>query len=131
MSIEITPKQLRHFGLIVGGIFALMGVWPLLFGKAGPHYWALTLGGLLILLGLLRPQSLGPAYRGWMAFGRVMGGVNTKILLGLGFYAIMTPVGLVMRVFGKDPMRRKFDPDLNTYRIERASRPGSHMQRQF
>jgi len=131
MSKEITPKQLRNFGLIVGGIFALISLWPLLFSQTRPHYWLLTLSGLLILLGLLRPQSLGPVHRGWMAFGHVMGRVNTRILLGLGFYGIVTPMGLGMRLLGKDPMRRKFDPDLNTYRIERASRPGSHMQRQF
>lgn len=131
MNIAITPKQLRDFGLIIGGIFALIGVWPLLFSQTSPHYWLLTLGGLLVLLGLLRPQSLGPVYRGWMALGHVLGRVNTRILLGLGFYGIVTPMGLAMRVFGKDPMRRKFDPDANTYRIARASRPGSHFQRQF
>jgi len=128
---QATLKPLRSFGLIVGGIFALIGLWPMLLHRDTPRVWALTLAGLLMVQALLLPRTLGPIYRVWMIAGHWMGWVNTRILLALGFYGIVTPMGLAMRVLGKDPMRRKFDPNTDTYRIARAPRPGSHMQRQF
>lgn len=128
---QATVKPLRSFGLIVGGIFTLMGLWPMLLHRDTPRVWTLTLGGLLMVQALLLPRTLGPIYRVWMIAGHWMGWVNTRILLALGFYVIVTPIGMAMRLLGKDPMRRKFNPDTDTYRIARASRPGSHMQRQF
>jgi hypothetical protein len=93
--------------------------------------WALTLAELLMVQALLLPRALGPIHRVWMIAGHWMGWVNTRILLALEFYVIVTPIGMAMRVLGKDPMRPKFNPDTDTYRIALASRPGSHMQRQF
>jgi hypothetical protein len=131
MKPEIERKQLRSFGLIVGGIFALIGLWPILFHRETPRVWALVLGGWLMVQALVLPGTLGPIHRVWMIVGHALGWVNTRILLALAFYGIVAPIGMAARVLGKDPMRRKLDPDADTYRIARASRPGSHMQRQF
>ncbi len=125
-------KQLRNFGLMVGGIFAAMGLWPVLFRGDDPRLWALVLAGLLVIPALVLPRSLGPVYRGWMAIGYVLGWINTRVILGVIFYGLFTPIGLVRRfLLAKDSMRRRFEPEADTYRVVRQPRPSSHMKRQF
>jgi len=127
----VGPAQLRSFGLIVTGIFAVIAFWPPLFHGEDARIWALMVSALLAVTALALPASLRPIYKVWMRVGSVLGRVNTRIILSLGFYGVFTPMGTVMRLLGKDPLRRKFDPDVTTYRIPRSPRPGSHMQKQF
>ena len=124
-------KQLRNFGLMVGGIFLLIGVWPALLGRDDARVWAMVLGGLLVILGLGLPRFLRPVYRVWMIIGHALGWVNTRIILGIVFYGLLTPMGLIMRLFGKDSMQRQFVQETATYRVMRKPRPRSHMMRQF
>jgi|SRR5262245_8957547 hypothetical protein len=124
-------KSLRSFGLIVGGIFALIGIWPVVWHGQSPRLWSLILGGLLIILALAWPRSLTHVYRLWMTVGEVLGWMNTRLLLGVLFYGLFTPMGLFMRWRGKDPMRRALAPAAETYRVLRQPRPSSHMRHQF
>ena len=79
-------------------------------------------------LQLARPsRATAPA----MVVGETLGWINTRILLSLVFYGIVTPMGIIIRHFGRDPMRRGFEPTVETYRVPKPSRPGSHMTRQF
>ena len=126
-----TLKDLRHFGLLVGGVFSVIGLWPIVFRSDSPRWWALVLGGALMLLGGIAPRSLQQVHAGWMKVGHVLGAINTKIILGLIYYLLITPMGLAMRVMGKDSMHRTRDPESNTYRVVRASRPRQHMRNQF
>jgi hypothetical protein len=124
-------KQLRSFGLTVGSIFALISVWPVVWRGQPPRLWSLILGGVLLLLALVWPHSLAQVYRLWMTVGEMLGWINTRILLGLLFYGMFTPLGLLMRLRGKDPMRRTLAPEADTYRVVRQPRPSSHMRHQF
>ena len=124
-------KEHRRFGLLVGGIFSVIGLWPLIRHGENIRLWALIPGSLLMGMGLLLPGYLGPIYKGWMAIGHVLGWINTRIILGVIYYALFTPIGLVMRVWRKDLMRRQYDETTNTYRVLRRPRPASHMLRQF
>src|SRR5262245_59382973 len=108
-------KQLRSFGLIVGGIFALIGIWPAVW-RGQPRLWSLLLGGVLMALALVLPHSLAQVYRLWMTVGEVLGWINTRIILGVLFYGLFTPMGLFMRLRSKDPMRRTLAPEAETYR---------------
>ena len=126
-----TPKDLRNFGLLVGGVFTVIGIWPMLFHSLAPRWWALLPGILLIAFGLIWPTALAFVYRGWMAVGLVLGWINTRIILGIIFYGLMTPFGLFMRVRGKDLMRKLFVQDAETYRVNRSARPADHLKRQF
>jgi len=123
-------RTLRSFGLLVGGIFALLGAWPLV-RHADARVWALAVAAVLVVPALVYPRVLGPVHRVWMALGHVLGWINTRLILGVAFYAVFTPVGLVLRWLGKDPMRRRVDPGATTYRLLRTPRPGSHMKHQF
>lgn len=124
-------KELRNFGLIVGGLFALIGVWPLIRHGETLRVWALVLASFLVPLGLLMPTVLRPIFKVWMKVGHVMGWVNTRIILGILYFGLITPMGMVMRLFGWDSMRRALLQDVETYRIVRPARSRNHMTRQF
>ncbi|PYV44932.1 MAG: sxtJ [Acidobacteria bacterium] len=131
MQDRVTLKQLRSFGLLVGGVFVLIGLWPVVFRGQTLRGWALLAAGLLVLPAVVLPKTLKPIYRVWMAAGHVLGWINTRIILSVVFYIVFTPSGLIMRLFGKDPMRRGSEPAADTYRVNRHPRPGSHLKQQF
>jgi len=124
-------KDLRQFGLMVGGVFLVIGLWPFLFRSELPRLWAVIIGGALMVLGAMLPGCLKQVYNGWMKLGHILGWINTRILLGIIYYGLVTPMGLAMRLMGKDPMRLAFREDASTYRIVRAPRPRHHMRNQF
>ena len=126
-----TTKDLRQFGLLVGGVFSMIGAWPVVFRGESPRLWAIILGGVLIILGAIVPQSLKQIHAGWMKLGHVLGAINTRIILGVIYYGLITPMGVVMRLMGKDSMHRAFRQDAATYRVVRAPRPRQHMGNQF
>jgi polyferredoxin len=128
---EATPQQLRSFGLLVGAIFAAISLWPVVWHEESLRLWAIIAAGVLIIPALLMPKSLKLIYRGWMAIGDVLGWMNTRIILGIVFYGVVTPIGAYWRWRGHDPMRRGWDPNAQSYRVPREARDAKHMQRQF
>ena len=131
MPPTCTRRQLRDFGLLVGGIFGAIGLWPIVWRHQSPRLWAVALAVVLMLPALVAPRILTPVYRAWMALAAALAWVNTRIVLGLVFFAVVTPIGLAMRLLGRDPMRRRFDRTGESYRIPRVPRPATHMMRQF
>jgi hypothetical protein len=131
MDQAASRKELRQFGLLVGAVFTVMGLWPLVFRGEPLRLWAVGIGGLLIAFGGILPQLLAPIHKGWMWVGHILGWINTRILLGIMFYALVTPMGIVFRLMGKDTMRRAFAESSTTYRVVRSPRPHSHMKNQF
>jgi hypothetical protein len=119
-TIETLDKAgYRKFGLVTSTIVVV------LFGLAIPWLFSLNFpkwpwigAGVLSAWALLAPITLKPVYIGWMKFGNVMNWINTRLILGILFYGMFVPFGLVMRLFGNDPMRRKLDRDSVSYRIE-------------
>jgi hypothetical protein len=105
----------REFGLIVGGVFLLLSSWWLYRGKF-PHVTnvMLYLGAALVLLGLILPQALIWPNRAWMALAEVLSFVTTRIILGFVFFGIVTPIGVVKRLFGWNPLNRRGGPS-DTY----------------
>ncbi|BCA54104.1 conserved membrane protein of unknown function [Nitrospira sp. KM1] len=124
-------KQLRDFGLMVGGIFLFIGIWPLIWRGDDVRLWAIIVGGSLVPLGLVMPSLLAPVFKGWMAIGHVLGWINTRIILGVLYYGMVVPMGLVMSAMGRDPMRRSWDSTVHTYRVIREPRAPSHMKNMF
>ena len=131
MQEVITKKTLRSFGITVGGVFALIGIWPAVVRGGAPHLWAMIVAVLLILPALIWPASLLRLYKAWMALGTVMGWINTRIILGAVFYLVVTPIGAVRRLYGKDPMGKKLQSDVDSYRVLRKPRSASHLTRQY
>lgn len=128
---KIGKPQLRSFGLIVAGGFSVIAFWPTLFRGESPRMAALAIAIVMSATGLIYPPVLRPVFKVWMAIGEVLGWVNTRVILTVVYYGLIVPIGAVLRMTDKDPMRRSFEPDAATYRILRAKRPPSHMQRQY
>ena len=131
MINKASRSELRKFGFIVGGIFALIGLWPFLFGAGGLRLWALVLACLLIAPAVGFPSILAPVYCGWMRLGHVLGWVNTRIIMAVIFFFVVTPMGWIMRLMRKDPMLRRFEPNAETYRVKKGFRPATHMNKQY
>lgn len=125
-------KELRNFGLITGAItvvlFGLLLPW--LFEHAYP-LWPWLVAGVLWLWALLWPAGLQPVFRGWMAVGHVLGWINTRIILAIMFYLLFLPVGVMLRLLGKDPMARKLDKAIASYRVTRTAPKKDHVEKPF
>jgi hypothetical protein len=124
-------SELRNFGLLLGAIFALLfGALPLVRGHQ-PHLWAFALGAVLWTLALLAPTALGPIHRAWTRLGMALGWVNTRIVLSLIFFLLIVPAGLVMRLFGRDKLGRRFVPELDSYRVQSRKRSSESMEKPY
>jgi hypothetical protein len=108
----------RSFGRVFTIFFCLVGAWPLLH-RAPVRWWAFATAGVFALLTLIRPSLLHPANRLWNRFGLLLSKVTNPILTGLLFFFVITPIGLLMRITGKDLLRLRRDPSSSTYWIER------------
>lgn len=97
----------RKFGLVVGSVFALLGAALWVTGSRLSGGALCSVGLVLILLVVAAPALLGPLHRGWMAFARVLGRVNTALFLGLVFFLVLTPLGFAFRLAGRDELARR------------------------
>jgi len=98
----------REFGLIVGGVLILLSTWWLYRGKfATATQIILPVGSLLVLLAVVWPRSLVIPNRGWMALAGVLSFISTRIILAVVFFLILTPIGLIKRAMGWDPLHRR------------------------
>jgi hypothetical protein len=100
----------RAFGWFFTGVFVIGAMW---------HPWALALAALTALVTFTRESWLTPLNRAWMKLGELMGRVVSPIVLGVIFFGLFTPVGIVMRLFGRDAMSRTFEPAAPSYWVER------------
>ena len=116
---KLDQKGLRNFGLLTGTIAAvLFGILlPWIWQHAFP-LWPWIVAAVLWFWALIAPKTLNPVYQIWMRVGLVLGWINTRIILGLIFYVLVTPMSLVMRLFGRDSMTRRFEPNYQTSRIK-------------
>ncbi len=116
---EVTNRSSnRSFGLVMMAFFLLLGVGPLLAGKPVLR-WPFAVSSTFLILALALPAALAPLNRLWFQLGLLLHKVVSPIVLGVIFYLVITPFALVMRAFGADPMRRKFDRGTDSYWIER------------
>ena len=130
MHVTQSKRQLRSFGLIVAAGFGLIGLLPLVRGHH-IRIWSLAISALFAATALVAPQALRSVYPIWMRAGEALGWVNSRIILGVVYFVILSPIGALRRMLGHDPMQRKFDPETQTYRISRTKRPRSHLLQQY
>ena len=108
MKAPPESRDLRSFGLLVGSIFALVGLWPVIFRGEAIRLWALVIAGFLGVPAVVYPKSLRLAHKVWMGVGHALGWINTRLILGFIYHFFFTHKGLVMGMMGKDPMRLRF-----------------------
>lgn len=116
------PKELRKFGLVVGGVFLLLAAW---FGwRDSPLApYGAALGLPLMALGLAWPRGLRAVYLGWMALAFALGTVVSTVVLVAFFYLVVTPVGLLARLAGRDFLSQRLERGARSYWRPREGPP--------
>ena len=130
---EVKGSSNRGFGLVFAAVFAIFTFSPLTHGDPIRWKWFGIPALAFLAAALLFPKVLTPLNWVWTRFGLLLHHVMNPLIMGLLFFLTVTPVGLVMRLMGKDPLRLKFDRSAKTYWIERTP-PGpapDTMRRQF
>lgn len=129
---ELTPRELREFGLglaaVIALLFGLLLPWWWGFPRPAWPWWA---GGVIALWALAGPASLRPVYRGWMRVSHAIGRVMTPVILGLTWAVTILPMGLAMKLVRRDPMHRRFEPGRESYFSEPEARGPEHFRRPF
>jgi len=125
-------QELRKFGFIFAGMFILIFglLLPWIWDKPWPT-WPWIVAAVFIAPALIVPAALGPVYHLWMKIGLVLGWINTRIILGLVFFAIFAPVALAFRLFGKDMLRQRLDASATSYRIASEHLPRDRMEKPY
>lgn len=127
------PPSARRFGITIAAVLAVIGIWPAVFRHASPHYAILGFAAAFLILAFLRPALLGPLNRVWFKLGNLLHRIVNPLVLGLLFVCVMTPIALILRFLGKKLIPLEFDPDCQSYWINREPPGplGQTMDKQF
>lgn len=117
---EVKISSERSFGWVFTVVFVLIGLYPLLGEAPAVREWALAVAALLALVTLVRPSLLGPANRMWARFGLLLHRIVNPLIMGFIFYVVVTPIGLLLRLFGKDVLSLRFDSEASSYWVKRT-----------
>ena len=119
----------RSFGILFFIVFLIVGLWPLKNG-GDPSQLFLIISGIFLILGLLNSKILTPLNNLWIKFGELLGKIIAPIVMGVVYFIILTPISLLVRIFGKDLLGLKYSKNLNSYWITRKKKIGT-MDKQF
>jgi len=122
----------RAFGFVFAAVFLVIASWPLLHG-APPRWWAFATAVAFAVVAQLRPEALAGLNRLWIKLGVLLGKLVSPIALGVLFYGVVTPIGALMRLAGKDPLRLKRDAGAKSHWLPRKppGPPPDSMTNQF
>ena len=126
-NIKISSN--RNFGLVFFFIFLVVSIWPLTHNES-PRIWSAIISLAFLILVLTRSKLLTPLNRLWAKFGIILGSIIAPIVMGVVFFLVITPIGLVMKIIGKDLLSIKYDKKKETYWVKR-DKPTSTMKQQF
>jgi len=115
---EIKAGSSRSFGIVFAAVFLIIAVWPLVGGNP-VRLWSLGVAGSFAFLALVWPAALEPLNQLWFRFGLLLHKIVNPIVMGLLFFVTVTPIALIMRLVGKDPLNKTFDKEATSYWIER------------
>lgn len=131
-NTEVRMGSDRSFGLVFAAVFAIIGLFPL-WGGNDPRLWALLVALAFLLVAFVRPTLLNPLNRLWFKFGMLLSMVVSPIVMGILFFVTVTPIGLLVQFFKKDPLKQNFDPEAESYwiKIDPEASDTSSMRNQF
>ena len=125
---EVKLSSNKSFGVVFFIVFLLIGVYPLLKGN-DLRIWSLIISFIFLALGLINSRTLTPLNRLWFKFGLLLGKFISPIIMGIIFFIVVTPIGIIMRLLRKDLLNLKYNQK-KTYWIEKVG-PKSKMKNQF
>ena len=126
---EIKLGSNRSFGIVFFIVFVLIAIYPLI-NQGEVRIWSLIISFLFLFLGLLNSKILTPLNKLWFRFGLFLGKIISPIIMGVIFFLVVTPIGFLMRFFGKDVLNLKLNKKKSSYWIEKVG-PKSKMKNQF
>ena len=119
----------KSFGLLFFVVFLIIGLWPLKNGESLNYYFIIA-SVVFLILGLLNSKLLSPLNKSWIKLGEILGIIIAPIVMALVYFVILTPISIIVRVFGKDLLGLKLFKEKETYWIKRKKNLGS-MKKQF
>ena len=119
----------KSFGLLFFIVFLAIGLWPLTNSES-VHIYLILISIIFLTLGLINSKILSPLNKTWVKFGEILGIVIAPIIMALVYFTVLTPISLIVRIFGKDLLGLKFLKKQDTYWIRRKKNLGS-MKKQF
>ena len=122
-------NQNRSFGLLFFIVFLALALWPLT-KKGEINIYLISIALIFLVLGLLNSKILSPLNKAWIKFGEILGRVIAPLVMAIVYFLILTPISLIVRLFGKDLIGMKFSNDIKSYWVKRKKRLGS-MDKQF
>ena len=125
---DIKISSNRSFGIVFFIVFFLVALYPLIYTK-DIRIWSLLISLIFLILGLINSRILTPLNKLWFKFGILLGKIVSPIIMGIIFFLVVTPIGFIMRILGKDVLNLKFNTN-KTYWIEKTD-PKSKMKNQF
>ena len=126
---KIKTSSNRNFGLVFFIVFLILGLWPIK-NEEEIRIWLVIISLIFLILGMVKSKLLTPLNQLWFKFGMILGAIVAPIIMGAVFFLVVTPIGIVMRLMGKDLLNKKHNKKKETYWIKRKTSPGS-MKRQF
>ena len=129
---QVEGSSDRSFGLVFAGVFLIVACWPLFYWEL-PRWWALGVAVVFAVISIWKPALLARPNRLWTKLGLLLGKIVSPIALGIVFYGVVAPIGLLVRLTGKDPLRLKLDSSADSYWILRKppGPPPDSMTNQF
>ena len=124
-----SKKNNRGFGFLFFIVFLDFGLWPLI-NNGNINFFLISISLIFLILGLLNSKLLTPLNKGWIKFGEVLGIIIAPIVMCLVYFIILTPISLIVRIFGKDLLKLKSTKKIETYWIKRDKKLGT-MNKQF
>ena len=128
-SDKIKISSNRSFGLLFFVVFLIVSLWPLTY-EGSIRIWSVIISAVFLILGLINSKLLTPLNVLWFKFGMILGAIISPIIMGIIFFLVVTPTGLILRIMGKDLLNKKYDKKKETYWIKRDTSIGT-MKRQF
>ena len=119
----------KSFGILFFLVFLGFGLWPLTKDMS-PNIYLITISVIFLILGLLNSKLLSPLNNLWIKFGEILGKVIAPIVMAVVYFLILTPISLLVRLFGKDLIKMKFNNNIKSYWIKRKKHLGT-MDKQF
>ena len=126
---KIKMSSNRSFGLVFFFVFLIIGLWPLM-REESPKIWLLIISIFFLVLGVVNSKLLTPLNKVWFKIGIFLGNLVAPIVMGIIFFLVVTPIGLIMKIIGKDVLQKKYDKKKKSYWIKRDDSFNT-MKRQF
>ena len=128
MNKKVWMSSNRSFGLVFFAFFLIIGLWPI-FEYEDVRIWSIIAAFIFLILGILDSKYLTPLNRFWMKFGLFLGKIISPIVMGIVFFLVVTPIGIIMKIFRKDLLNIKHNQN-QSYWVHRKNKFGS-MKKQF